>query len=95
MAGEGVFGLRRALVVAGAETQIMSLWKVSDAATASLMARYFELLVKGEGRSRALTQAQREMLIDRTHDWSHPYYWASFIPSGDWGPLDLAGLVTH
>ena len=42
--GEGVYGLRRALVLAGAETQVISLWKVSDAATAALMGEFYRRL---------------------------------------------------
>jgi CHAT domain-containing protein len=82
--GEGVYGLRRALVLAGAESQVMSLWRVSDAATRALMRGYYERLKAGEGRADALRAQQREML---TGDRRHPYYWAAFIPSGAWDPL--------
>jgi CHAT domain-containing protein/Tfp pilus assembly protein PilF len=60
--GEGVYGLRRALVVAGSETQVMSLWKVSDAGTRDLMTAYYIRLQKGEGRAEALRQVQIMML---------------------------------
>jgi CHAT domain-containing protein/Tfp pilus assembly protein PilF len=80
--GEGVYGLRRALAIAGAQTQVSSLWKVSDEATRILMVDYYERLLQGEGRSEALRRAQRAMLGNSR--FSHPYYWASFIPIGDW-----------
>lgn len=80
--GDGVHGLRRALVNAGAEAQIMSLWKVDDEATRDLMIDFYKRLVAGEGRSEALRQAQRGLLGRASH--KHPYFWASFIPSGDW-----------
>jgi CHAT domain-containing protein len=83
--GEGVYGLRRALVLAGAQTQITSLWKVSDAATRLLMVDYYRRLLKGEGRSAALRRAQQSMLADPK--LSHPYFWASFVPIGSWAPL--------
>jgi len=83
--GEGVYGLRRALALAGAQTQITSLWKVSDDATRSLMVDYYRRLLQGEGRSEALRQVQRAMLSSST--FSHPYYWASFIPIGSWNSL--------
>jgi hypothetical protein len=83
---DGVFGLRRALVMAGAESQVMSLWKVDDEATRELMTSYYARLVKGGGRSEALRQAQIE--LSRTAGHEHPYYWASFIPSGEWRTLD-------
>src|SRR5215472_8560592 len=83
--GEGVYGLRRALVLAGAETQVASLWKVADDATKDLMVEYYERLLKGEGRSAALREAQRTMLNSTAR--SHPYYWAAFVPIGHWTPL--------
>lgn len=83
--GEGVYGLRRALVLAGAQTQITSLWKVSDEATRVLMIDYYQRLLNGVGRSAALRQAQLSMLANK--DLSHPYYWASFVPIGNWAPL--------
>jgi CHAT domain-containing protein/Flp pilus assembly protein TadD len=84
--GEGVYGLRRAFVMAGAESQLMSLWKVDDIGTAELMQRYYELLLDGEGRSEALRQVQLEFLAAPAYQ--HPYYWASFLFSGEWRPLD-------
>ncbi len=84
--GEGVYGLRRALVLAGSESQVMSLWPVSDQGTRELMAGYYRGLQSGEGRGEALRQVQLRML--RGTPRRHPYYWASFIESGDWSPLD-------
>jgi CHAT domain-containing protein len=83
--GEGVYGLRRALVLAGAQAQLVSLWKVADSATQTLMVDYYQRLLKGEGRSEALRAAQLAMMRNPT--LRHPYYWAAFIPIGDWTPL--------
>lgn len=85
--GEGVYGLRRAFALAGAETQVMSLWQVSDYGTQSLMARYYANLVQGMGRSEALRAVQLEM-IQSGGQYSHPYYWAAFILTGNWQPLN-------
>jgi CHAT domain-containing protein/tetratricopeptide (TPR) repeat protein len=60
--GDGVYGLRRALVLAGSETQVMSLWQVSDDATRDLMIAYYRLLQDGAGRGDALRQVQLAML---------------------------------
>ena len=60
--GEGVYGLRRALVLAGAESQVISLWQVSDEATRDLMVAFYERLQAGEGRTAALSSVQLEML---------------------------------
>jgi CHAT domain-containing protein len=114
--GDGVYGLRRALVLAGSESQVMSLWKVDDAATRDLMVAYYRRLQAGEGRTEALRQVQLEMIGSARQgetregetgpgrglkieagkrpgaaaaaNRSHPYFWASFIQSGDWRGLD-------
>jgi CHAT domain-containing protein/Tfp pilus assembly protein PilF len=86
--GEGVYGLRRALVIAGAEAQLMSLWRVDDVATRELMTAYYQRLVAGEGRAEALRRVQLEMLASPA--LRRPLYWASFIPIGAWDPLALA-----
>jgi CHAT domain-containing protein len=83
--GEGVFGLRRAFVVAGAETLLMSLWQVADEATKDLMTSYYSRLAKGEARAEALRQAQLAMLKDAKT--AHPFFWAAFISSGESGSL--------
>ncbi|MEZ4451395.1 MAG: CHAT domain-containing protein [Nannocystaceae bacterium] len=85
--GEGVYGLRRALTIAGARAQVMSLWKVDDAATRDLMVGFYKKLAAGEGRGAALREAQRALLGDPKR--AHPYYWAAFIPSGAWSPMRL------
>ncbi len=113
-AGDGVYGLRRALVLAGSEAQVMSLWPVSDFATRDLMTEYYRALQQGQGRTEALRRVQIKMLRGqagnaneasrilitkgqqsessteprRKRDYRHPYYWASFIQSGEWGNLD-------
>ncbi|HEY7544873.1 MAG TPA: CHAT domain-containing protein, partial [Blastocatellia bacterium] len=84
--GEGVYGLRRAFVLAGAETLVMSLWPVSDYVTRELMTAYYRGLKQGQGRGEALRQVQLAML--RRKDREHPFYWASFIQSGEWANLD-------
>jgi CHAT domain-containing protein len=84
--GDGVHGLRRALVLAGAETQLMSLWAVSDKATRELMVSYYNRLMRGQGRGESLRLVQLNML--KKARWRHPYFWASFIQSGAWTNLD-------
>ncbi len=84
--GEGVYGLRRAFVTAGAESQLMSLWQVSDYGTSALMELYYQNLKAGQGRSEALHNAQITLM--NSGQYQHPYYWASFIFSGDWSPLE-------
>jgi tetratricopeptide (TPR) repeat protein len=84
--GEGVFGLRRALALAGSETQVMSLWPVSDLGARDLMIEYYKALERGEGRGDGLRRVQLEMLKRKGR--RHPFYWASFIQSGEWANLE-------
>jgi CHAT domain-containing protein len=83
--GQGVYGLRRALVLAGAQSLVMSLWAVADRPTRELMVDYYKGLQEGQGRSEALRTVQLKML--RSRDRQHPYYWAAFIESGEWANL--------
>lgn len=84
--GEGVYGLRRAFVLAGAESVVMSLWPVSDAIARQTMVVYYKGLRAGRGRGDALRQAKLALLTRRGRQ--HPFYWASFIHSGEWASLD-------
>lgn len=83
--GEGVYGLRRAFVLAGTESLVMSLWSISDFVTREMMTNYYKNLKNGLGRGASLRQVQLEML--KKPNRQHPFYWASFIQSGDWGNL--------
>jgi CHAT domain-containing protein len=83
--GEGVYGLRRALTLAGAESLLTSLWQVDDQATQKLMVDYYQRLLDQSGRSEALRQAQLAMRHNPTYE--HPYYWAALMFSGNWRPL--------
>ncbi len=83
--GEGVYGLRRALVIAGAEGLVMSLWQVDDLATRDLMAGYYTRLKAGKPRSSALRDIQLE--ISANPKYAHPYYWAAFVAAGDNSPI--------
>jgi CHAT domain-containing protein/tetratricopeptide (TPR) repeat protein len=81
--GQGIYGLRRALFIAGAETVVLSLWKVNDGTTRLLMEDYYRNLLAGKGRAAALREAMRALRKTRPH----PYYWAPFIALGRDAPL--------
>jgi CHAT domain-containing protein/tetratricopeptide (TPR) repeat protein len=83
--GQGVYGLRRAFIVAGARSLVMSLWQVDDKATRDLMTSFYRRLERGEDRAGAVRRAQLDLL--RSPRYRHPYYWASFVAAGDWTPL--------
>jgi len=84
--GEGVYGLRRAFTLAGAESLVMSLWPISDYTTRMLMTSYYQNLKLGMGRGEALRQVQLGML--KKNPKLHPFYWANFIQAGEWANLD-------
>lgn len=79
--GQGVLGLRRAIMVAGAETLVMSLWPVADEATKRLMDDYYQQLLLGVGRAQALQTASKNLRKSR------PHFWAPFISLGQSAPL--------
>jgi len=83
LTGEGVFGLRRAFVLAGAQTFVMSLWKVPDEQTKELMVDFYNRLLAGKLRPEALRDAQLAM----KEKYPDPYYWGAFICQGNPGPL--------
>jgi CHAT domain-containing protein len=84
--GEGVYGLRRAFLLAGTEALVISLWPLSDYMAREMMVMFYAGLHRGLGRGEALRQAKLAMI--KRHVRRHPYYWASFIQSGDWSGLD-------
>jgi hypothetical protein len=89
--GEGVFGLRRAFVLAGAKTLVMSLWKVPDEPTRELMEDFYRRILAGEGRADALRAAQLAMKAN----YPDPYYWGAFICQGDPSPLGTRRSATE
>src|SRR5579859_4427106 len=84
--GEGLVGLTRGFMYAGASRVVASLWNVDDVATAELMRRFYKAIL-GEGLppASALRKAQVEMA--RQKRWSNPYYWAAFTIEGEWRPI--------
>jgi CHAT domain-containing protein/Tfp pilus assembly protein PilF len=81
--GEGLVGLTRGFMYAGAARVVVSLWSVSDRATSELMVKFYERMLKGNERpAAALRAAQVEMW--RQKQWEAPYYWAGFTLQGEW-----------
>lgn len=81
--GEGVLGLQRGFMVAGAHSLLMALWKVPDEQTFRLMEAFYTALAAGHSRRDAL-QVARAII---RKDYKDPYYWGAFILVGDTGPL--------
>jgi len=81
--GEGMVGLTRGFMYAGAKRVVVSLWSVDDEGTAQLMVHFYQgMLQKGLAPAAALRAAQLEML--QQEKWHNPYYWAAFTLQGEW-----------
>lgn len=85
--GEGLIGLTRGFLYAGAKRVLAGLWKVDDAATAELMRRFYRELLREKhpnsvSPAAALRAAQVSML--REPRWQSPFYWAAFVLQGEW-----------
>ena len=89
--GEGISSLGRAFAYANCPNQLISLWPANDKSTTQLMTYYYKNLIKGKGKSDALTEAKREYLSNAPDLYKHPYYWAGFVYYGQNTPLDLGG----
>ena len=80
--GEGLVGLTRGFMYAGANKVLVSLWKVDDAATAEFMSLFYRFMLKDNLTPAAALNATQQQM-QQHHEWSHPYYWAAFILQGD------------
>jgi CHAT domain-containing protein len=81
--GEGLIGLTRGFMYAGAPRVVASLWRIDDRATADIMKRFYEAMLKdGRSPAAALRAAQISMVRDKR--WQSPHFWAAFTLQGEW-----------
>jgi CHAT domain-containing protein len=81
--GEGLVGMVRGFMYAGAARVVASLWKVDDEATGELMRRFYHGMLKQDlTPADALRQAQIAMWKQK--QWQAPFYWAAFVLQGEW-----------
>ncbi len=80
--GEGVIGLSRALVYAGARSIVVSYWSVADRSTSELMSDFYRILLSRPGTTNADALRQAKCNMIQSGDYSSPYYWAPFVLIG-------------
>jgi CHAT domain-containing protein len=85
--GDEQLGLGRAFLAVGTATLVMSLWPVEDTATNELMQLFYQGLLRGESKAKALQAAQCALLHGTEPAYAHPYYWAAFRLIGAVGSL--------
>ena len=82
--GEGLVGLTRGFMYAGAGRVVASLWKVDDEATAALMKNFYRRLLRERVPAATALRLAKLDLMRAREQWQSPYYWAGFILEGDW-----------
>ncbi len=86
--GEGLMSISKALNYAGVKTYVHSLWKIPDKETSQLMDFFYQYLKEGYTKDEALSRA-KESFILKNSVYSHPFYWAGFVISGDTSPIGI------
>jgi CHAT domain-containing protein len=81
--GEGIIGLTRGFLYAGAKSLLVSLWPVSDAASAGLIGDFYAELLAGRPKTQALREAKLRTM-GRNPEYAKPYYWSSLVLVGNW-----------
>ncbi len=84
VSGEGLIGLTRGFMYAGARRVLASLWQVNDAATAELMQQFYRNLLGTQPLSAAAALRAAQLELRRNPRWQAPYYWAAFTLQGEW-----------
>ncbi len=82
--GEGLVGLTRGFMYAGAPRVVASLWKVDDKATAELMKRFYQGMLGSRRLAPAAALRAAQIEVSRQKQWQAPYYWAAFVLQGEW-----------
>lgn len=80
--GEGILGVTRGFMYAGAARVLASLWRVDDEATAELMKRFYHTMIKG-GRTPSAALQEAQIWMQRQSRWRAPYYWAGYVLQGE------------
>jgi CHAT domain-containing protein len=87
--GEGIMSLARAFFYAGVPSVVMTLWPVSDESCVTLMAAFYQNLMRGESKDAALRNAKLLLIMEAEPIFKHPFYWAGYIVVGERSPVFL------
>jgi CHAT domain-containing protein len=93
--GEGLVGLTRGFMYAGAKRVVSSLWSVDDAATAELMRLFYLSMARNPRISPPAALRVAQLELSRSQRWHLPYYWAAFTIQGDWEKTPGAAAKNH
>lgn len=85
--GEGIMSLANSFMHAGCSSVIMSLWKIDDKTSSSIITEFYKLLSEGKSKSEALRLAKLDYLKKANSDMSNPYFWAGLALIGDDTPV--------
>jgi CHAT domain-containing protein len=87
--GDGVYGLQRGFMLAGAQSIAMSLWRVPDRETRHLMIAFVQELLSPTPVPRSVALANAQKIVRGMPGLAHPYFWGGFVMAGEWRPLSL------
>lgn len=85
--GEGLIGLTRGFMYAGASSVVASLWRVDDSASAELMTHFYKAMFEDDLPPAAALRSAKEMMWKQKH-WRSPYYWSGFVLQGEYRSRD-------
>jgi CHAT domain-containing protein len=89
--GEGVLSLARSFMYAGTPALVVSLWKVDDVSTTTIMQLFYRHLANGMNKDEAFAKAKLKFIQQMDEDMTHPAFWSPFIILGDNRPVNLQG----
>ncbi|HEY9122945.1 MAG TPA: CHAT domain-containing protein, partial [Bacteroidales bacterium] len=92
--GEGIVNLTRGFYYAGCNSLLITLWNISDQSSVQLMKLFYNNLDAHDDKNAALAKAKVSYIANSDSRYSHPYYWAGFIHSGNAAPLAISKIET-
>ena len=88
--GEGVMSLARAFTYAGAESVVMSHWRVDDKSSSTIMQYFYKYLAEGKSKDKALRLAKLQFLEEAHPASQHPFHWNNYVLLGNTSPIGIS-----